>query len=101
MGQVTHRLFWQLYWPESVGDNPQLQVLPINVTPAAINFLEAAILVKTMALAVNFEAGDEFNESGVIIGPPCCCRSYAEPQPPLTLVQAYFTGPCIRVPGGQ
>jgi hypothetical protein len=76
-------------------------VLPIKVIPAAIDFLKATILVKTMALDVNFEASDKLNEAGIVIRPTCFCGTYAESKPTLPFVKAYLTGACIRVPGGQ
>ena len=51
-----------------------LHVLPVNVMPAAIHFLEAAVFVKTMAFAVNLEAGNKLNTAGVVVRATCCRR---------------------------
>ncbi len=58
-------------------------------------------LVKTMTLAVDFEAGDKLNEAGIVIRPTCFRGTYAESKPTLPTVQAHLTRACIRVPGGQ
>jgi hypothetical protein len=65
-------------------------VLPIKVIPAAIDFLKATNLVKTMALAINFEAGDKLNEAGIVIRPTCFCGAYAESQPTLPASRRYL-----------
>ena len=46
-----------------------LNVLPIEVIPATIDFLKAADLVEAMTLAINFEARDKLNDTRPIIGP--------------------------------
>jgi arylamine N-acetyltransferase len=53
----------------------QLQMLPIQVIPATIDFLKAADLVEAMAIAINFEARDKLNDTRPSIGPTSFCRA--------------------------
>jgi len=67
-------------------------VLSVNVIPAAINFLEATVFAKTMAFAVNLEAGNKLNTVGVVVRATGCRGAYTEPKPALTFVKKHLTG---------
>ena len=45
-------------------------MLPIEVIPAPIDFLEATYLVQAVPLATQFKAGHELNQTTEIIGSP-------------------------------
>jgi len=51
----------------------QLQVLPIEVKPATIDFLKAADLVEAMTFAIYLEARDKLHDTRPIIGPTSFC----------------------------
>ena len=76
-------------------------MLAVKVIPAAINFLEPAIFVKTMTFAVNLEAGNKLNTAGVVVRATRSRRPYTEPQPALAFIKTHPAGSCFGMPGGQ
>jgi hypothetical protein len=51
----------------------QLQVLPIEVKPATIDFLKAADLVEALTFAINLEARNKLHDTRPIIRPTSFC----------------------------
>lgn len=56
-------------------------MLSIMAIPTAVDFLKATDFVQTMTLAINLEAGNEFNCAGDVIRPACLSGTYAGSQP--------------------